>query len=282
VPEAVIDGYPQEDGKYKVTFKTPDIFPIFQYANVPETRRKAQMGYEAKTLQNEPVLKEIVQLRRKVADILGFETYADYVLDIKMAKNAKNVNAFLADLREKLTPLGLAERKKLLALKKEVHEKRGLPADDSFNLWDYRYYDRLWTERELSLDDEKVKEYFPVNKVVPTILDIYRKMLSVQFYPISPDTVDGDMKWHPDTEAYAVWDHQDGKDGEFLGYMYLDLFPRENKYGHAAVWGLIPGCEKEDGSRGYPTVCMVANLAKPTPTRPALMKHSDVVTFFVG
>lgn len=77
-----------------------------------------------------------------------------------------------------------------------------------------------------------------------------------------------------------MWDHQDGKDGEFLGYMYLDLFPRENKYGHAAVWGLIPGWTKEDGSRSYPTVCMVANLAKPTPKRPALMKHSDVVTFF--
>jgi Zn-dependent oligopeptidase len=83
-----------------------------------------------------------------------------------------------------------------------------------------------------------------------------------------------------DAEAYAVWDHQDGKDGEFLGYMYLDLFPRENKYGHAAVWGLIPGWTKEDGGRSYPTVCMVANLAKPTPKRPALMKHSDVVTFF--
>lgn len=86
-------------------------------------------------------------------------------------------------------------------------------------------------------------------------------------------------------------------DGEFLGYMHLDLFPRENKcfpsslvsrnvadgenrYGHAAVWGLIPGWTKADGSRSYPVVCMVANLAKPTPTRPALMKHGDVVTFF--
>lgn len=92
-----------------------------------------------------------MKLRRQVADILDFETYADFVLDVKMAKNAKSVNAFLDDLLEKLTPLGLAERTKLLALKKEVHESRGLPVDDSFNLWDYRYYDRLWTERELAL-----------------------------------------------------------------------------------------------------------------------------------
>lgn len=84
-----------------------------------------------------------------------------------------------------------------------------------------------------------------------------------------------------DVEAYAVWDHKDGKDGDFLGFMYLDLFPRENKYGHAAVWGLLSGYQKADGGRSYPTVCMVANLAKPTPTRPALMSHDSVVTFFV-
>ncbi|GMK53814.1 hypothetical protein CspeluHIS016_0104000 [Cutaneotrichosporon spelunceum] len=280
VPKAAIEGYPKEGDKYKVTYKTPDIVPIFQYADNPETRRRAQMGYEGKTIQNVPVLEEIVQLRKQVADILGFENFADYILDIKMAKNSKTVTDFLNDLRTKLTPLGEAEKKNFLELKKEVHEAKGYAPDDELNLWDYRYYDRLWTERKLALDDEKVKEYFPVNKVVPTILDIYKQLLSVQFYPVPRDEEHGGNTWHKDAEAYAVWDHQDGKDGEFLGYMYLDLFPRENKYGHAAVWGLIPGWTKEDGGRSYPTVCMVANLAKPTPTRPALMKHSDVVTFF--
>lgn len=98
-----------------------------------------------------PVLDEVVKLRRKVADLLGFDTFADYVLDVKMAKDSKTVLAFLDDLLDKLKPVGEAERKKFLALKKEVHESHGWPVDDEFNLWDYRYYDRLWTERELAL-----------------------------------------------------------------------------------------------------------------------------------
>lgn len=205
-----------------------------------------------------------------------------------MAKDAKTVMAFLDDLEKKLKPVGEAERDKLLALKKKVHEKHGWAEDSDFNLWDYRYYDRLWTEQELALgeqrvkqqltaDDEKVKEYFPVSKVVPTILDIYKKLLSLEFYTIPKEQ--GGEAWHDEVQSYAVWDKPSG---EFLGYMYLDLFPRENKYGHAAVWGLISGWTKDDGSRAYPVVCMVANLAKPTPKRPALMKHSDVVTFFVS
>ncbi|TXT07346.1 hypothetical protein VHUM_03066 [Vanrija humicola] len=280
VPETVLEGYTKEGDKYKVTFKTPDIVPIFQYADVPATRRKAQLGYEGKTIKNAPVLDEVVKLRRKVAELLGFDNFADYILDIKMAKNSKNVLDFLNDLQEKLTPLGEAEKQKFLKVKKAEHEKRGLPVENELYLWDYRYYDRLTTERDLALDDNKVKEYFPVDKVVPTILDIYRQLLSVQFYPVPRDDEHGGKTWHKDAEAYAVWDApKDGKE-TFLGYMYLDLFPRENKYGHAAVWGLIPGYTKADGSRAYPTVCMVANLAKPTPTRPALMKHDDVVTFF--
>lgn len=237
------------------------------------------MGYEGRTISNVPVLDEILKIRRQIADLMGFETYADFILDVKMAKNSKNALDFLYDLKEKLTPIGEAEKKVFLQMKKEEHAKRGWDFDNELYLWDYRYYDRLWTEQKLGLDDEKVKEYFPVNKVVPTILDIYRKLLSVNFYPIPKDSPEGKF-WHEDVQGYAVWDHQDGKDGDFLGYMYLDLFPRENKYGHAAVWGLIPGFTKEDGTRSYPVVCMVANLAKPTPNRPALMKHSDVVTFF--
>ncbi|BEI82885.1 hypothetical protein CcaverHIS002_0307530 [Cutaneotrichosporon cavernicola] len=270
VPEAAIEGYPKEGDKYKVTYKTPDIVPIFQYADNPETRRRAQLGYEGKDDSERACAR---------GDYRAPQAGRRHPW-IKMAKDSKTVMDFLNDLRTKLTPLGEAEKKNFLELKKEVHKEKGYAPDDELNLWDYRYYDRLWTERKLALDDEKVKEYFPVSKVVPTILDIYKQLLSVQFYPVPRDEEHGGNTWHNDAEAYAVWDHQDGKDTEFLGYMYLDLFPRENKYGHAAVWGLIPGWTKEDGGRSYPTVCMVANLAKPTPKRPALMKHSDVVTFF--
>jgi Zn-dependent oligopeptidase len=98
---------------------------------------------------------------------------------------------FLDDLGEKLKPVGAKEREILLAIKKEEHEKLGLPFDGEFYIWDYRYYDRKFIEQSLDLDDSLVKEYFPVAVVVPTILEIYQKLLGVQFVEHKGKT------WHP-------------------------------------------------------------------------------------
>ncbi len=83
-----------------------------------------------------------------------------------------------------------------------------------------------------------------------------------------------------DAQMFSVWEKDAKDESGFVGYCHLDLFPRDAKYGHAAVWPLIAGYESVDGNRHYPVVAMVANLAKPTPNRPALMRHDDVVTFF--
>jgi len=122
-----------------------------------------------------------------------------------------------------------------------------------------------------------VKEYFPVSVVVPTILSIYQDLLGVKFIEIKDDAKD---VWHPEVQQFAVWDKGSKDDSGFVGYCYLDLFPREAKYSHAAVWGLLPGYDLSSGKRHYPLTAMVANLAKPTPDRPALMRHDDVTTFF--
>ena len=98
---------------------------------------------------------------------------------------------FLTDLEQKLRPVGLKDRETLLALKKEEHEEKGLPFDGEFYLWDYRYYDRKFIERSLDLDDMLVKEYFPVSKVVPAILEIYQNLLGVKFVEVKGET------WHP-------------------------------------------------------------------------------------
>jgi Zn-dependent oligopeptidase len=98
---------------------------------------------------------------------------------------------FLDDLGEKLKPVGAKEREILLAIKKEEHEKLGLPYDGEFYIWDYRYYDRKYIEQSLDLDDSLVKEYFPVSVVVPTILEIYQKLLGVRFVEHKGET------WHP-------------------------------------------------------------------------------------
>lgn len=143
-------------------------------------------------------------------------------------------------------------------------------------------------ERTLSLDDNVIKEYFPVDVVVPTILEIYQDLLGVRFREVK----DGSL-WHPgqsissvfpestvshsawtEVQHFEVWEADSKTDADFLGYVYLDLYPREAKYSHAAVWPLVLGYEKEDGSRNYPVTGMVANLAKPTADRPALMRYA--------
>ncbi|CAE7058673.1 unnamed protein product [Rhizoctonia solani] len=264
LPDDVINGYTSVEGtdKLAVTFKTPDIFPLFKYAQNPQTRERAHVAFENRLEINIPLLSRAIELRRQCAAILGYKNWADYVEEEKMIKTSKAVVDFLADLEEKLRPVGIKDRDTLLKLKEKEHSNLGLP-----------YYDRLFIEESLSLDDALVKEYFPVDVVVPTILEIYQDLLGVEFQEVK-----GNL-WHPEVQQFAVWNANAKSKDDFLGWAYLDLFPRESKYSHAAVWPLQPGFDDENG-RHYPTAAMVANLAKPTPGRPALMRHDDVVTFF--
>ncbi|KAG2357602.1 hypothetical protein BDR07DRAFT_1453044 [Suillus spraguei] len=277
----VISGYNKrtEDSKevYDVTFKTPDIFPVFKFAHNPATRRSAQEAYDDRLKQNVPLLEKALDLRRRIAAMLGYDTWADYITEVKMVKSAKNAQDFLDDLEAKLRPVGEKERDILLQLKKEEHEKRRLPFDGEFYIWDYMYYDRMYVEKTLDLDESLVKEYFPVSVVVPTILKMYQDLLGVKFIEIKDGNKD---VWHPDVQQFAVWEKDAKDESAFVGYCYLDIFPRAAKYSHAAVWGLLPGYELPSGKRHYPLRAMVANLAKPTPDRPALMRHNDVITFF--
>jgi Zn-dependent oligopeptidase len=129
----------------------------------------------------------------------------------------------LDDLEKKLRPLGERELKVLKELKAKDRAARGLEPEDEFFVWDYRFYDRLYVEESLSLDENAVKEYFPVSKVVPTILQIYQDLLGVRFEQANAEQAG---TWHEEVQAYAVWE-KDAKDGEgFIGWCYLDLFPR--------------------------------------------------------
>ncbi|KAH6893805.1 Metalloprotease [Coprinopsis sp. MPI-PUGE-AT-0042] len=274
----VVSGYTkrEENGKtvYDVTYKTPDIFPIFKFAESPQTRQRAQEGHESRLEINVPLLDKALSLPCRIASLLGYKTWADYVTEVKMIKSGKGVQDFLDELENKLRPVGEKERETLLEMKRKEHEKLGLDFDGNFYLWDYRYYDCKYIEETLSLDDMLVKECFPVSVVVPTILEIYQNLLGVRFEEIKDST------WHPEVQQFAVWEKDAKDESGFVGYCYLDLFPREAKYSHAAVWPLLSGYEKRDGGRSYPLEAMVANLAKPTPDKPALMRHDDVVTFF--
>ena len=129
------------------------------------------------------------------------------------------------------------------------------------------------TQKErYSVDSDLLKEYFPIEKVTSGLLEIYQKIFNLKFVEIKEAPV-----WHPEVKLYSVFDTTTNA---FMGQFYIDLHPREGKYGHACVFTLQPGCQLEDGSR-QPAVCLlVCNFTAPTPDKPALLDHQEVTTYF--
>ncbi|KAK7203164.1 hypothetical protein BZA70DRAFT_83434 [Myxozyma melibiosi] len=270
----------QVEGKYKMTFKYPDVVPVIKYAKNAETRKRAFVGDQNKARQNCELLEKAVKLRAKIAKVLGYETHAAYVLEERMAKTPENVSNFLNDLRGKLTDAGKAEIAKLKQLKAAELSSAGLTPDDAFNIWDYRYFDRVLLETEYEVDGEKISEYFPVQPTIEKMLGIFEELFGLRFVEA---TGAERSVWHEDCKQFAVWqvvDPADEDNVEFVGWLYFDLHPRTGKYGHAANFNLNPGFTNARGERVYPVTALVCNFSKPTATKPSLLKHGEVVTLF--
>ncbi|KAJ3028140.1 hypothetical protein HK097_006027, partial [Rhizophlyctis rosea] len=190
-----------------------------------------------------------------------------------MAKKTESVKGFLDSLRGKLRKYGEEEIERVLRLKEQESKERGIEFDGKVNAWDFQYYHRLLLERDYQVDDEKIKQYFSLETVTQGMLKLYEKVLGLRISEV--EGVEGKV-WHEEVRLFEVFDNG----GDFVGHFYLDLHPRENKYSHAAAFLLQPGQQLEDGTRQYPVAAMVANFSKPTPTKPSLLKHNEVVTYF--
>lgn len=291
VPSDVVDGLEkgtgENEGKLKLSFKYPDLFPTLKFAKNPETRKKVFIANENKVNQNAPLFKEAILLRDEAARLLGYPNHAAFRIEDKMAKDPAVVNSFLSDLRTRLAPGGEKEKDRLLALKKKDEESRGLKPDGNYYLWDHRFYDRMMVEQEYNIDETKIAEYFPLQSTVRGMLHIFEELFGLVFVELdtserkrlSPTGKAEDIVWHEDVIVFSVWDDSSEGDG-FVGYLYLDLHPRQGKYGHAANFNLQPGFLKKDGTRRYPATALVCNFSKPTETKPSLLKHDEVVTLF--
>ncbi|XP_067678068.1 thimet oligopeptidase-like [Haliotis asinina] len=262
-----------ESGRYKVSLKYPHYFPCMKKARNPDTRRKLETAFNSRCLkENTPILEELVKLRHEKAQLLGFPTHSAFILDMRMAKTPEAVDIFLKDLTQKLQPLRKAEMEDFLHFKKEECETYGYEYDGKINYWDFRYYMTMVEEKKYAVDHNKLKEYFPMETVTKGLLEIYQELLGLKFSQIKDPEV-----WFEDVTMYSV---TDTKTEELLGYFYLDLYPREGKYGHAACFGLQPGCLLPNGSRQISIAAMVANFTKSTADQPSLLTHDEVETYF--
>jgi len=145
----------------------------------------------------------------------------------------------------------------------------------------------MMVEKEYSIEEEKIAEYFPIQSTITKMLTIFEELFGFVFVELDPaaraeisETGKAeDITWHEDTIIFSVWDDE-GEGGGFVGYLYLDLHPREGKYGHAANFNLQPGFLLPNGTRRYPATALVCNFSKPTEKKPSLLKHDEVVTLF--
>ncbi|XP_034564240.1 thimet oligopeptidase [Notolabrus celidotus] len=273
LPEDFLSSLEQEEEKLKVTLKYPHYFPTMKKCFVPETRRKLEEAFNSRCKEeNSDILKELVELRHQKSALLGFTTHADFVLEMNMAKSGRKVASFLEELACKLKPLGDEERTVILKLKEKECQKRSLPFNEDLHAWDTRYFMTQVEETQYAVDQNLLKEYFPMEVVTQGLLDIYQELLGLTF-----ELMDGAAVWHPDVTLYCV---KDRSSGQMVGQFYLDLYPREGKYGHAACFGLQPGCLLPDGRRQMSVAAMVANFSKPTAEAPSLLQHDEVETYF--
>uniref|UniRef100_A0A665UZY0 Peptidase M3A/M3B catalytic domain-containing protein n=1 Tax=Echeneis naucrates TaxID=173247 RepID=A0A665UZY0_ECHNA len=261
------------NGQYKVTLEYPHYYPLMKRCHNPETRRKMETAFHSRCKEvNTAILEQLIHLRAKMADLLGYSSHANYVLEINMAKNASNVSDFLDTFYETLKPIGIKERKYILALKKRECLMKGYQFDGQINAWDLPYYMNQVEQCKFAVNKDKLIEYFPLDVVTKGLFGIYQELLGLTFTEIVNAHV-----WHEDVKLYSA---HDTDTGEEIGQFYLDLHPREGKFGHAACFGLQPGCRGPDGNRCLPVAAMVANFTKPRKDMPCLLQHHEVETYF--
>jgi thimet oligopeptidase len=269
LPESFIESLETDEqtGKLKVTIQYPHLIPFQENAKRRDLRE--QLRYKFNTVaveENRKILEEAVTLRQEIAEAFDQPTWAHHRLEERMAKNPERVAAFYEELEAPLTDKAKVE----LAAVTELLERD--TGNDTVQVWDWAYYDTQQRKQDYGVDNFEVAQYFPLRQVLDGMFELTSEMFGIQFREIEDfDT------WHPDVRFFAV---EDAESGEELGRFYLDLFPREGKYGHAAEFPLISGRRLEDGTYQNPICAMVANFTKPTSKAPSLLQHSEVETLF--
>jgi thimet oligopeptidase len=272
VPESFLSqpGVKTGDDEYAVLANvTFHYITVLENAKPEATRRKlATIQSNLAREENVPLLRKILALRDQIAAMLGYASWADYVIEPKMAKTASNARDFLQGLNAGLQPKFNAELDEYRQLKvKETGD-----ANAQIHVWDWRYYSNQLKKEKYTVDAEQLRVYFPYEKALQGMFDIYEGIFGLRFKQIKPPS-----KWADGVQLFGV---SDSGTAEPLGLFYLDMFPREGKYNHFAQFPLIEGKRLPGGQYQRPTVALICNFPPPLPDKPSLLSHADVETLF--
>lgn len=275
LPEGIIEAAAQiaeEKGqptKWAITLDYPSYIPAMTYAKNRELRKKLFLASGSKCskgdeLDNQKVIQQIIKLKHQRANLLGYSTHADFVLEERMAKTPQEVITFLESLLQKSKPKAIIEVNEVAELAKNLDGILQLER------WDFGYYSELLKKSKYELDDEILRPYFQLEKVTEGVFQTTQKLFGIQFIPNKDIPV-----YHSDVTAYQVLD----REGKHLAVFYADFFPRAGKRNGAWMTSYQGQCVVDDIDQ-RPHVSIVCNFTKPSKTKPSLLTFNEVTTLF--
>lgn len=258
-----------EEGKWVITLDYPSYVPFMTYASNRKLRKELSIAFGSKSskgdeLDNQEIIKEIVNLKNQRAQLLGYATHAHFVLEERMAESPEKVMDFLNEIEK----FGLKAAKEDI-IEVEAFAKK-LDAIDQLNRWDFGYYSEKLKKEKFSIDDEMLKPYFKLENVIDGVFLTAEKLYGLQFKRNQDIEV-----YHPDVTAYEVTNEQ----GEHTAIFYADFFPRAGK--RAGAWMTqFAGQSKDAQGNHRPLVSIVCNFTKPGKSKPSLLTFNEVTTLF--
>ena len=275
LPESVKNGAAQaakeagKDGEWLFTLQKPSLIPFLQYAENRSLREKLFKGYinrgnNNNDRDNKDIASKIAALRVERANLLGYPTHADYVLEVNMAGKPETVYNFLDEVLE---PARTMAKKEAVELQKMIDAEGG---DFKLEPWDWWYYAEKLKMQKYDLDEEQLRPYFELENVLAGMLEVSNKLYGIQFKELQNIPV-----YHPEVRTFEVTE----ANGEHIGILYMDFYPRASKGGGAWMTSYRKQY-KEHGENVAPVISMVMNFSKPTGDKPALLSFDEVSTMF--
>jgi len=265
--EEWIASLPREGELYALPAYGSLYWDVMFYCELEATRKAMYILGVNRALANKAVTKELLAIRNKRAEILGYKSFADFDLFYQMVETPSKAWEFLKEMQARNLPYAKKEAEERIH---NLPEGISLTKDGKIKIWDL-YYKGHISARKQSSDKINVSEYFPLEHTLDGLIKIYE-----QFFDIVIEKLPIQDSWHSDVRLVRV----STKDKKVMAYVFLDLFPREKKYSHCVAFWCADGVKKLDGSSYPGVVTVVCNLTKPSPDKPALLTYSDITTIF--
>lgn len=272
IPEAILEQYREEAKErnregFVITLQYPSFLPLMTYAENRGLRKELALangkkGFQNNEFDNQNLIKEIISLKQEKAKLLGYTTYADYVLEERMAKSPAKVKSFLSELLEKAKPFA----------EKEIEELKSLAKADGIEemqSYDHTFYAEKLRKQKFNIDDEELKPYFQLEKVQEAVFGLAEKLFNLEFKETHEI-----QKYHDEVKTYEIFE-----DGKFKALLYADYFPRKGK--RAGAWMTSFRSQSiKNGENIRPHISVVCNFSKPTADTPSLLTFQEVTTLF--